>query len=119
VRGVLDVAGKFWRAGEANLDQMLVRGTFREGKWRSKALANGRRASRAGDFLIKRIRWRGRFFGGDDLRYASRLGEAQRKEIEKCAVDAARALGLSHGRCNAEFRINEEECGRWKWRRGR
>jgi L-amino acid ligase C-terminal domain 2/ATP-grasp domain len=38
----------------------------------------------------------------------SRLSEAQRKEIEKCAADSVRALGLSHGPVHAEFRINEE-----------
>src|SRR5258707_1393008 len=38
----------------------------------------------------------------------SRLGETQRTAIEKCAADAARALGLSHGPVHAEFRINEE-----------
>jgi len=38
----------------------------------------------------------------------SRLPEAQRHEVERCAAGAARALGLSHGPVHAEFRINEE-----------
>jgi hypothetical protein len=38
----------------------------------------------------------------------SRLGEARVKEIERCAADAVRALGLSHGPVHAEFRINEQ-----------
>jgi hypothetical protein len=38
----------------------------------------------------------------------SRLPEAQRREIERCAGEAVRALGLSHGPVHAEFRINEE-----------
>src|SRR5579864_7998620 len=38
----------------------------------------------------------------------SRLPEAQRREVERCAAEAARALGLSHGPVHAEFRINEE-----------
>jgi ATP-grasp domain/L-amino acid ligase C-terminal domain 2/ATP-grasp N-terminal domain len=38
----------------------------------------------------------------------SRLNTSQQREIEKCAADAVRALGLSHGPIHAEFRINEE-----------
>src|ERR1700686_770496 len=38
----------------------------------------------------------------------SRLPEAQRHEVKRCATEAARALGLSHGPVHAEFRINEE-----------
>src|SRR5713226_3041035 len=38
----------------------------------------------------------------------SRLPEAQQREIERCAAEAVRALGLSQGPVHAEFRINEE-----------
>ena len=38
----------------------------------------------------------------------SRLAATQQREIERCAVDAVRALGLSHGPAHAEFRINDE-----------
>jgi len=38
----------------------------------------------------------------------SRLASSQQREIERCAVDAVRALGLSHGPIHAEFRINDE-----------
>ena len=38
----------------------------------------------------------------------SRLPDATQIEIEKCARDATRALGLIHGPTHAEFRINEE-----------
>ena len=38
----------------------------------------------------------------------SRLDGAQQREIERCAVDAVRALGLSQGPVHAEFRINDE-----------
>ncbi len=41
----------------------------------------------------------------------SRLPDAQQREIERCAVDAIRALGLSQGPVHAEFRINNE--GAW------
>jgi biotin carboxylase len=37
----------------------------------------------------------------------SRLPEAVQHAIEKCARDAVRALGLSHGPVHAEFRIND------------
>ncbi|MGB8473109.1 MAG: ATP-grasp domain-containing protein [Candidatus Acidiferrum sp.] len=36
----------------------------------------------------------------------SRLAALQQREIERCAVSAARALGLSHGPIHAEFRVN-------------
>jgi len=38
----------------------------------------------------------------------SRLPEAQQRDVERCATEAVRALGLSHGPVHAEFRINEE-----------
>jgi formate-dependent phosphoribosylglycinamide formyltransferase (GAR transformylase) len=38
----------------------------------------------------------------------SRLPETQQREIRRCAEEAVRALGLSHGPVHAEFRINEE-----------
>src|SRR5208282_4586473 len=38
----------------------------------------------------------------------SRLAASQQREIERCTVDAVRALGLSHGPVHAEFRINED-----------
>jgi biotin carboxylase len=38
----------------------------------------------------------------------SRLADSQQLEIERCAVDAVRALGLSQGPVHAEFRVNDE-----------
>src|SRR5207244_6269374 len=38
----------------------------------------------------------------------SRLPESVQRTIEKCARDAARALGLSHGPIHAEFRVNDD-----------
>jgi len=38
----------------------------------------------------------------------SRLTATQQREIERCAVDAVRALGLSQGPVHAEFRINDD-----------
>jgi biotin carboxylase len=37
----------------------------------------------------------------------SRLADSQRCEVERCAADAVRALGLSQGPVHAEFRIND------------
>ena len=37
----------------------------------------------------------------------SRLADSQQREIERCAADAVRALGLSHGPIHAEFRVND------------
>ena len=37
----------------------------------------------------------------------SRLPETQRREVERCAVEATRALGLTHGPVHAEFRVND------------
>src|SRR6266403_1521060 len=38
----------------------------------------------------------------------SRLPESVQRAIEKCARDAVRSLGLSHGPVHAEFRINDD-----------
>ena len=38
----------------------------------------------------------------------SRLPESQRRDVERCARDAVRALGLTQGPIHAEFRINEQ-----------
>src|SRR5580704_13618716 len=38
----------------------------------------------------------------------SRLADGQQREIERCAVDSVRALGLSQGPIHAEFRVNDE-----------
>jgi biotin carboxylase len=37
----------------------------------------------------------------------SRLADSQLREVERCAADAVRALGLSQGPVHAEFRIND------------
>jgi formate-dependent phosphoribosylglycinamide formyltransferase (GAR transformylase) len=39
----------------------------------------------------------------------SRLADLQQREIERCAVDSIRALGLSQGPVHAEFRVNEDD----------
>ncbi|MDP9340268.1 MAG: ATP-grasp domain-containing protein [Acidobacteriota bacterium] len=41
----------------------------------------------------------------------SRLGESQQRAVRKCAEEAARAVGLTHGAVHAEFRISDETAG--------
>src|SRR5580658_1210691 len=38
----------------------------------------------------------------------SRLTDSRQREIERCAVDSVRALGLSQGPVHAEFRVNDD-----------
>ncbi len=38
----------------------------------------------------------------------SRLTQSQQRAIERCAQEATRALGLTHGPVHAEFRVNED-----------
>jgi biotin carboxylase len=38
----------------------------------------------------------------------SRLADSQQREIERCATDAVRALGLFQGPVHAEFRVNDD-----------
>jgi len=92
---------------EANLDQMIVEGYIPGREVAVEGLLTD------GEFRVLAIfdkadPLEGPFFEETIYVTPSRLGEAQRKEIEKCAADAVRGLGLSHGPVHAEFRINEE-----------
>ncbi len=90
---------------EANLDQMLVEGYI-----------PGREVALEGLLTDGALRVLAIFDKPDPLEgpYSeetiyvtpSRLPESQQRAIEKCALDAVRALGLSHGPVHAEFRIN-------------
>jgi predicted ATP-grasp superfamily ATP-dependent carboligase len=92
---------------EANLDQMIV-----------EAYIPGREVAVEGLLTDGELRVLAIFDKADPLEgpffeetiyvTPSRLGEARVREIERCAVEAVRALGLSHGPVHAEFRINEE-----------
>jgi predicted ATP-grasp superfamily ATP-dependent carboligase len=106
VRHVLE-SPEILASREANLDQMIVEG-YIPGR---EVAVEGLLAD--GEFRVLAIfdkadSLEGPFFEETIYVTPSRLGEAQRKEIEKCAADAVRALGLSHGPVHAEFRINEE-----------
>jgi hypothetical protein len=50
----------------------------------------------------------GPFFEESIYLTPSRLPEAQQRQIEQCATDAVRALGLTQGPVHAEFRNNSE-----------
>ena len=106
VRHVLE-SPEILASREANLDQIIVEGyipgrevavegLLTDGEFRALAIFD------------KADPLEGPFFEETIYVTPSRLGEAPRKKIEKCATDAVRALGLSHGPVHAEFRINEE-----------
>jgi formate-dependent phosphoribosylglycinamide formyltransferase (GAR transformylase) len=92
---------------EPNLDQILVEGyipgrevavegLLTEGKLRALAIFD------------KPDPLEGPYFEETIYITPSRLAASQEREIERCAVDAVRALGLSQGPVHAEFRINED-----------
>jgi hypothetical protein len=92
---------------EPNLDQMLVEGYI-----------PGREVAVEGLLTDGRLRILAIFDKPDPLEgpyfeetvyvTPSRLADSQQREIESCAVDAVRALGLSQGPVHAELRVNEE-----------
>ena len=92
---------------EANLDQMIVEGYIAGREVAVEGLLTDGEF-RALAIFDKADPLEGPFFEETIYVTPSRLGEAQQKEIEKCAADAVRALGLSQGPVHAEFRINEE-----------
>jgi predicted ATP-grasp superfamily ATP-dependent carboligase len=106
VRGVLE-SPEILASREANLDQMIVEGYIPGREVAVEGLLTDGEL-RVLAIFDKADPLEGPFFEETIYVTPSRLGEAQRKEIEKCVVDAARALGLSHGPVHAEFRINEE-----------
>ncbi len=106
VRRVLESA-EILASREANLDQMIVEGYIPGREVAVEGLLTD------GEFRVLAIfdkadSLEGPFFEETIYVTPSRLTETQQREIEKCAVAAGRALGLSHGPVHAEFRINEE-----------
>jgi predicted ATP-grasp superfamily ATP-dependent carboligase len=106
VRRVLE-SPEILASREANLDQMIVEeyipgrevaveGLLTDGEFRVLAIFD------------KADRLEGPFFEETIYVTPSRLGEAQLAQVERCAADAVRALGLSQGPVHSEFRINEE-----------
>ena len=106
VRRVLESA-EILASREANLDQMIVEGYIPGREVAVEGLLTD------GEFRVLAIfdkadALEGPFFEETIYVTPSRLTDVQQQEIEKCAVAAVRALGLSHGPVHAEFRINGE-----------
>lgn len=106
VRGVLE-SPEILASREANLDQLLVEGYIPGREVAVEGLLTDGEL-RVLAIFDKADPLEGPFFEETIYVTPSRLSEAQRKEIEKCAADAVRAVGLSHGPVHAEFRIKDE-----------
>src|SRR6266436_839446 len=91
---------------EPNLDQMLVEGYIPGREVAVEGLLTDGRL-RALAVFDKPDPLEGPYFEETIYVTPSRLPESQQRAINKCAIDAVRALGLSHGPVHAEFRINE------------
>ena len=91
---------------EANLDQILIEGYIPGREVAVEGLlADGELRVLA--IFDKPDPLEGPYFEETIYVTPSRLPESVQRAIEKCAGDAVRALGLSHGPIHAEFRINE------------
>jgi hypothetical protein len=92
---------------EANLDRMLVEGYIPGREVAIEGLLT-EGALRILAIFDKPDPLEGPYFEETIYITPSRLPESVQRAIEKCAGDAARALGLSHGPIHAEFRINDD-----------
>ena len=92
---------------ESNLDQMLVEGYIPGREVAVEGLLSDG-ALRILAIFDKPDPLEGPYFEETIYVTPSRLPESMQIQIEKCANDASRALGLTHGPIHAEFRINEE-----------
>jgi hypothetical protein len=92
---------------EANLDQMLVEGYIPGREVAVEGLLTDGALSILAIF-DKPDPLEGPYFEETIYTTPSRLPESVQNAVEKCARDAARALGLSHGPIHAEFRVNED-----------
>jgi predicted ATP-grasp superfamily ATP-dependent carboligase len=92
---------------EANLDQMIVEGYIAGKEVAVEGLLTDGEL-RVLSIFDKADPLEGPFFEETIYVTPSRLSAPQVNEIERCAMAAVRALGLSHGPVHAEFRINEE-----------
>jgi predicted ATP-grasp superfamily ATP-dependent carboligase len=91
---------------EANLDQMLVEGYIPGREVAVEGLLTDGEL-RVLAIFDKPDPLEGPYFEETIYVTPSRFPESVQHAIEKCARDAVRALGLSHGPIHAEFRINE------------
>jgi hypothetical protein len=92
---------------EANLDQILVEGYIPGREVAVEGLLTDG-ALRILAVFDKPDPLEGPFFEETIYVTPSRLREAEQEAIERCALDAVRALGLAHGPVHAEFRVNEQ-----------
>ena len=92
---------------EANLDRFLVEGYVPGREVAVEGLVTGG-VLRILAIFDKPDPLEGPFFEETIYATPSRLPQEQQREIERCAEDAVRALGLIHGPVHAEFRINED-----------
>src|SRR5712664_1561198 len=92
---------------EANLDQMLVEGYIPGREVAIQGLLTDWALAVLAIF-DKPDPLEGPYFEETIYVTPSRLLESVQRVIEKCARDATRALGLSHGPIHAEFRVNED-----------
>jgi hypothetical protein len=92
---------------EANLDQMIVEGYIPGREVAVEGLlADG--VLRVLAIFDKPDPLEGPYFEETIYVTPSRLAESAQRQIEQCARDSARALGLTTGPIHAEFRINED-----------
>jgi D-alanine-D-alanine ligase-like ATP-grasp enzyme len=106
VRRVLE-SPEILASREANLDQMMVEGYIPGREVAVEGLLTDGEL-RVLAIFDKADPLEGPFFEETIYVTPSRLGEGRVEEIERCAADAVRALGLSHGPVHAEFRVNED-----------
>jgi hypothetical protein len=92
---------------EANLDQILVEGYLQGREVALEGLLTDGEL-RALAIFDKPDPLEGPFFEETIYVTPSRLPESRVREIERCAGDAVRALGLWQGPVHAEFRLNHE-----------
>jgi predicted ATP-grasp superfamily ATP-dependent carboligase len=92
---------------EANLDQMIVEGYLPGREVAVEGLLTDG-VLRVLAIFDKPDPLEGPFFEETIYVTPSGLTEMQQRDIERGAVDAVCALGLTHGSVHAEFRINEE-----------
>lgn len=92
---------------EPNLDQMIAEGYIPGGEVAVEGLLT-EGTLRILAIFDKPDPLEGPYFEETIYVTPSRLPEATQTEIEKCARDATRALGLTHGPIHAEFRISDD-----------
>src|SRR5437762_3514492 len=92
---------------EPNLDQMLVEAYIRGREIAVEGLLDDG-ILRALAIFDKPDPLEGPYFEETIYVTPSRLPQSAQNQIEKCAGEATRALGLTHGPIHAEFRINDE-----------